>query len=226
MRSPYLNDSRDIALIYEERRTFVEKSRRDEFIRTARDRLSEAGQASNGQVLCLLSGMIGDPSNDFLRITRYDDLNSWESAQGSSELGVGSLVSGEEVRLLKPISSRPRDVIPSEDRRAIYGYRRIFISPEDLDEFVHCSEEGIWPRIESQGARVLGLWTTVAASDPTEIVLMTGYHSPGHWDETRYDGYRPDHVDEELWDKEAPLRKRREEMAIRSWVRLMRAHEF
>ena len=72
---------------------------------------------------------------------------------------------------------------------------------------------------------MLGLWTTVAASNPMEIVLMTGYHSPGHWDETRYAGSRPDQVEEALWDAEAPLRRRREEMAIRSWVRLMRAHE-
>jgi len=213
-------------LIYEERRTFVEKSRRDEYIRAAGDRLSATGQASNGMVLCLLSGLIGDPSSDFLRITRYNDLDAWESAQGSQDLGVGSIINGEEVRLLKSISSKPRETIPFEDRRAIYGYRRILISPRDLDEFVRCSEEGIWPRIESQGARVLGLWTTVAASDPMEIVLMTGYHSPGHWDETRYIGSRPNQVDEALWDREKPLRRRREEIAIRSWVRLMRAHEF
>ena len=203
----------------------MEKSRREEYLRAVRDKLSAPSQASDGQVLCLLSGLIGDPANHFLRITRYSDLETWESAQTSDELGMAGLVNGEEVRLLRPIASRPRETIPLEDRRAIYGYRRILIKPSDLDEFVHCSEEGIWPRIESQGARILGLWTTVAASDPLEIVLMTGYHSPGHWDETRYRGSRPNQVDEALWDREAPLRKRREEMAIRSWVRLMRAHE-
>lgn len=186
-------------MIYEERRTFIEKSRRDEYVKAVRDRLTTAGQATNGRVLCFLSGLIGDPANDFLRITRYDDLDAWESAQASDDLGVSGLVNGEEIRLLRPISSRPREIIPPEDRRAIYGYRRILISLNDLDDFVRCSEEGIWPRIESQGARVLGLWTTVAASDPMEIVLMTGYHSPGHWDETRYVGSRPDQVDEALW---------------------------
>ena len=203
----------------------MEKSRREEYLRAVRDKLPASSQASDGQVLCLLSGLIGDPANHFLRITRYSDLETWESAQASDELGIAGLVNGEEVRLLRPIASRPRETIALEDRRAIYGYRRILIKPGDLDEFVHCSEEGIWPRIESQGARILGLWTTVAASDPLEIVLMTGYHSPGHWDETRYSGSRPDQFDEALWDREAPLRKRREEMAVRSWVRLMRAHD-
>ena len=58
----------------------------------------------------------------------------------------------EEVRLLRAISPRPKSVIPERDRRPVYGFRRFFIDPKDLDEFVHCSENGIWPRIEAMGA--------------------------------------------------------------------------
>ena len=58
-----------------------------------------------------------------------------------------------------------------------------------------------------------------------EIVLATGYHSPSHWEQTRYEGTRPLGVDRELWDNENALRRRRVEMTLKSWVCLMRAYE-
>ena len=57
-----------------------------------------------------------------------------------------------------------------------------------------------------------------------EITLITGYHSPSHWEETRFGGAVPDGVDKDEWEKEQPLRQRRVDMSLRSWVRLMRAH--
>ena len=107
----------------------------------------------------------------------------------------------------------------------MYGYRRFFIRPADLDEFVHCSEDGIWPRIEAQGACILGLWATLAATDPLEVVLLTGYHGPAHWEKTRENPEKPAGIDQQVWETSRKLRARRQQLAIRSWVCLMRAVE-
>jgi hypothetical protein len=82
-----------------------------------------------------------------------------------------------------------------------------------------------WPRGESQGVCVLGLWTTIAATQPMEILLLTGYHSPSHWEETRVTSRQQENVDQALRQKESPLRDRRVEISQQTWVSLMRAHE-
>ena len=126
---------------------------------------------------------------------------------------------------MRSISSRPKEAVPPEDRRTVYGYRRFFVRPADLDEFVHCSQDGIWPRIEAQGACILGLWATLAATDPLEVVLLTGYHGPAHWEETRDNREIPPNIDPQVWETSRELGARRRQLAIRSWVCLMRAVE-
>lgn len=212
-------------MIFEERRTVVVPERLDDYISVCRTRLWPAIRMSHGEVVCLLSGLIGNPRNEFVQITSWRSLYAWERAQTSPRTDLQGLYESEEVRLLKTVSSRPKSVIPVGDRRPVYGIRRFFIQPDDLEEFVHCSENGIWPRIESMGASVLGLWTTMATTSPMEIVLATGYRSPSHWEQTRYEGTRPLGVGRELWDNENALRRRRVEITLKSWVQLMRAHE-
>lgn len=58
------------------------------------------------------------------------------------------------------------------------------IEPRDHDEFVRRSEEEVWPALESQGARVFGLWLVVMGR-PERILQMTRYDSLAHWQETR-----------------------------------------
>ena len=173
----------------------------------------------------MLSGLIGNPQNELVQITSWRSLYAWEKAQADVRADLPGLFQSEGVRLLRGISSRPKSVIPARDRRPVYGFRRFFIEPSDIDEFVHCSEDGIWPRIEAMGACILGLWTPTAMRAPMEVVLATGYHSPSHWEQTRYEGTRPLGVDRELWDNENALRRRRVEMTQKSWVCLMRAHD-
>jgi len=211
-------------LIYEERRTLVEPNRVANFLKIREDETWPSSRSYGGRVICLLSGLIGAPQNEFVQFTSYPDFDSWESAQSDAEHTLEEVIQTEEARLLKPISSRPKEDIPREDFRAVYGHRRFIINPTDIDEFVHCSEDGIWPRIESQGACILGLWTTVSSEFPMEITILTGYHSPSHWEETRFGGTAPAEVDKNLWEKEEPLRQRRVDMTLRSWVRLMRSH--
>ena len=210
-------------MLYEERHTTLKRGRQQYYLRHYRDSLWPKLQGEGGRILCLLTGLIGDPATQLLQITGFRDLASWQAAQDSFSTDRGEYVNSEEVRLLRPVASRPKEYVPREDRRAVYGYRRFFVAPADLPEFVHCSEDGVWPRIEAQGACILGLWATVAATTPLEVVLLTGYHGPAHWEETRADRPMPEGFDEELWERGRSLGARRNELTLRSWVRLMRA---
>jgi hypothetical protein len=160
-----------------------------------------------------------------MQVTAYPNVEAWTSAQEAFETSRMEHIQAETVRLLRPIAIRPKETVPDEDLRGFYGHRRFFISPDDLAEFVHCSENGIWPRIEAQDARILGLWTTVASTTPQEVVLLTGYHGPAHWEETR--GWQPDRrgIDAETWARSRELGPRRRELTINSWVRLMQRLE-
>lgn len=212
-------------MIYEERQITLKRRHTDSFVSHFKESTLPAIQSHGGDVLCTLSAAIGDPPEEIMQITAYPDIAAWTNAQESFHTSRLENVESESVRLLKPIASRPKQTIPDEDMRPFYGHRRFFISPDDLDEFVHCSEEGVWPRIEAQDARILGLWTTMASTAPQEVVLLTGYHGPAHWEETRVWSGRPEGFDLELWEHGRELRERRYDMTIKSWVRLMRRLE-
>ena len=150
---------------------------------------------------------------------------AWNYCQNIDTAGEDGLVEKEDVRLLKPIASRPKEFVPPKDRRAVYGFRRRLIRSRDVEEFAHCSENGVWPRIESQGACILGLWSTLADTDPLEVILLTGYHGPGHWEETRVTQPKPEDIDPALWQGDLELRTRREHITLKTWVNLMQAVE-
>jgi hypothetical protein len=171
-----------------------------------------------------MSGLIGSPATEILQITRFSDYASWDAAQLDRPSREG-LVESEEVRLLRPIAARPKERLPEEDRRTVYGFRRFFTRATDLDEFAYCSGDGVWPRIEAQGACILGLWTTIARTDPQEVILLTGYHGPSHWEETRGNLPMPEGFDPELWERGRKLGARRGELTLRSWVKLLAALE-
>lgn len=213
-------------MIYEERFTIVNIARVRDYLDFCHETMCPAMKSAGGQVLCLLTGLIGDLGNAFLQITGFSELDSWRAAQESLTTGRDELVESEEVRLLRTVASRPKAVIPPEDRRPVYSYRRLFITPSDLPEFVRCSEDGVWPLYEAADCRILGLWTPVSATNPLELVLMTGYHGPSHWEETRFYSGRPEGIDEGLWEQGRTLGARRGQLSVRgSWVRLLRAHD-
>jgi hypothetical protein len=64
----------------------------------------------------------------------------------------------------------------------IYTIHTFKLEPQNYDKFVHNNEEDIWPALERQGARVLGLWVVVIGG-PERILLMTQYDSLAHWQE-------------------------------------------
>lgn len=213
-------------MIYEERYTTTGVRAGRDYLALCRERLLPALRAGGGSVLCLTTGLVGDPGNSFLQMTAFEDLAAWHRAQDIYASGREGLVDNEQVRLLRPVASLPTgDEIPAADRRASFGYRRFFITPESLDEFVRCSEEGVWPLYHAADCRVLGLWTPLAATEPMEIVLMTGYHGPGHWEETRFFAGKPEGIDETLWTTGRALGAERAALMVRSsWVRIFRAH--
>jgi hypothetical protein len=212
-------------MIYEERLTLTHSRSAEDYLEYCQTDRLEQLRTAGGQPLCLLSGLIGDPANQYLQITAFEDVRAWEEAQDKVPPAPSDLIESETARLLRPIASRPKPVVPEADRRAVYGCRRFVINPANLSDFVDSSENGIWPRIESQGACILGLWTTVATTQPMEILLLTGYHSPTHWEETRVTSRQQVDVDQGLRAQESPLRDRRVDISQQTWVRLMRAWE-
>jgi hypothetical protein len=61
--------------------------------------------------------------------------------------------------------------------------------------------------------------------DPQEVVLLTGYHGPGHWEETRGNLPMPEGFDKGLWEQGERLGARRNQLTLKSWVLLLRAIE-
>ncbi|MFQ6026999.1 MAG: hypothetical protein ACE5Q6_05855 [Dehalococcoidia bacterium] len=212
-------------LIYEQRQTTLRPGSFPEYAKHAREDWWPRLNAVGAEVLCLLQGLIGFPPEEVIQITRFPNWDTWARSQSYSNLPGHELVEKEEAKLLKAIASRPKSQIPPEDRKAVYGYRRWFIRPEDLADFVRCTEEGTWARVDAQGARPFGLWATTPVTDPQEIVMLTGYDGPAHWEETRNAGPMPENFDPDLWEKAVRLATRRRELIIKSCVCLMRAIE-
>lgn len=136
-------------------------------------------------------------------------MSAWEAAQTKVPPAPSDLVEGESIRLLRSIASRPKNLVLQEDCCAVYGCRHFVTDQAIPADFADSSQNGIWPRIESQGACILGLWATVAATQPMEVLLLTGYHSPTHWEGTRITSAQQADVDQSLRSQETPLRDRR-----------------
>ena len=66
----------------------------------------------------------------------------------------------------------------------IYTIRTFEVERKNYREFVHISEEEIWPGLEEMDGRALGLWI-VTMGGAERILLMTRYNSLAHWQETR-----------------------------------------
>ncbi len=213
-------------MIYEERYTTVGLRDVGEYLALCRRSIVPAIRAAGGQVLCLVTGMVGDPGNAVLMMTGYKDVTAWGDAQQCFGAERNHLIDTEHVRLLRQVAYLPRGVPEPHDRRASYGYRRFFIDPISLDRFVECSEQGVWPLYHAVDCRVLGLWTPLESTFPMEILLMTGYHGPGHWEETRFFAGKPSGISDELWERGRSLGAERNSLLVRSsWVRIFRAYD-
>ena len=212
-------------MIYEERYTILKMYSLDDYLKLYRENKLSLIQSFGGRVICFSNGLIGDPNNAIFQITGFPDIDSWQNSQRGLTSGREELVESEEVRLLRPVASRPKEPMPLEDRRNYYTYRRLFINPDDLEEFVRYSEI-YWLTHETMDARMLGVWTPIAATNPLEIVLMSGYNGTGHWEQVRPGGSMYEDLDQELRNRGIDVITKRRNLSVRgSWVRLTRQLE-
>lgn len=225
-------------MLYEERHVILRRGQFGAYRRLVLEMLWPALHDAGARPLCLLNGLIGAPLDETYLYTGFADFEAWQHGQalltGVSPAGGvvdpalrqrAELIAEEQVRLLLPSDVRPRPKeTPVEDRRAVYGLRRFWIAPADWPVFVDHSAGGIWPRIEAQGACILGLFHDAATTDPLEATLITGYHDAAHWQATRGDGEHTPGLAEPLQEGSRRARGGRNEMTLRSYVRLMTAH--
>jgi hypothetical protein len=231
----------EASVIYEERRAVLQRGALDGYRRLMLGEVWPALAAAGARPLCLLSGLIGLPAEETYSFTGYPSMAEWEQAQRASAADApdsagmsgglraalarrSEMVTEEQVRLLHPSGPRPKPETPAADRRAVYGMRRFWIRPRDWDDFVRHSAEGVWQRIEAQDARILGLFRDAAATDPLAVTLLTGYHGPAHWEETRGWRERPAGFPDDLWDLGRRAGAARATITLRSYVCLMTAH--
>lgn len=213
-------------MIYEERRIRIVPRSLGQFLTVAREetwpRLAEHG----GGLLALFGGMIGDPANQLLQVSRFPSFEAWQDGQAAYGPARASHVEHESVRPLRSISGRPKPELPVDDQRPVYGIRTFIVRYEDLDELARRSEDGVWVMFEAVESRILGMWTTLARTEPQEVLLATGYKSVAHWEETRGRIERPAGYDEAAWRQAEELAAGRNALIRSSSVALMRAIEF
>lgn len=223
--------------VYEERRVVVTRGSLGAYRRMVLESVWPALVAAGARPLCLLSGLIGARAEETFLFTGFADLAAWQQAQaritgvdmdaradGSAVRERVNLIEEEQVRLLLPSDVRPKAETPTADRRAVYGMRRFTVTPADWHTFVQHSAGGIWPRIESQGAAILGLFRDAATTDPLDVTLLTGYHGPAHWESTRVGSEAMNALPTTLREGDTQARTGRGAMTLRSYVRLMSAH--
>ena len=230
-------------VVYEERHVILKRGALDEYRRLMLEQVWPALVALGARPLCLLSGLIGLPATEIHSFTGYRNAAEWDRLQldpvGPPPAGTDTgaweflrtaharraeLVEEERARLWRPSEQRPRQETPIADRRAVYGMRRFTIHAKDWPDFVRYSSEGVWVRIEAQDARILGLFRDAAATDPLEVMLLTGYHGPAHWEETRFWRDRPPDFPADLWELGRRNSVARNAITLRSHVSLMTAH--
>ena len=230
-------------MIYEERRAVLRRGALDDYRTLMLDQIWPFLIARGVRPLCLLSGLIGMPITETYSFTGFGDLADWERLQLHSDrarpAGVDAsawealrdalqrraeLIVEERVRLLAPSGVRPKPETPLADRRPVYGMRRFVIRRQDWPEFERQSAEGIWVRIEAQDACILGLFHDLAATDPLEVTLLTGYHGPAHWESTRAWREQPREMTEDLWQRGQRAGAARNALTLTSHVCLMNAH--
>ena len=222
---------------YEERRVVVRRGAFPGFRRLVLQTLWPALSEAGARPLCLLNGLIGAPADETYLFTGFPDVEAWLRAQrvlsgASPDDGAtdplreqrADLILEERARLLVDSGVRPKPETPVSDRRRVYGMRRFWLAPADWPAFMQHSAGGIWPRIEAQDACILGLFRDAATTEPLEALLLTGYHGPAHWEETRATSEAVSRLPEDLRERGREAHEGRNAMTLRSYVRLMTAH--
>ncbi|MQG50648.1 MAG: hypothetical protein FI695_01535 [SAR202 cluster bacterium] len=213
-------------MIFEETKFDIKSNKADLFLDFIKKDYVPNILKNNIKPICLLRGMIGKPASEFILISAYHDINAWEKYTHLPSL-MNEKIVYKENNLLKPISNNKLMSYENNTLKNIYGYREFIIETKNVNTFVESSEKGIWPRVQSQGGRVLGLWSNITNSSQTRILLLTGYDSVSHWEGTRSANQyglsfaNAPEASKELTETEKLLRKNREDITISTTVNLM-----
>ncbi|MHA2037363.1 MAG: hypothetical protein ACW98X_13070 [Promethearchaeota archaeon] len=181
--------------------------------------LDDAG----AKVICLFQGIIGIPTNVYLQLTLYPDINTYYEVQTQIIRKKEDLIQDEQIKFFKTITSYPKDPFPVEDIRLIYSNRSFFIQKKDIELYADLSFKKVWPLYEAWGCGILGLFSSLAFEHLHEIKLFAGYKSIAHWEQTRnLAGARPNLIDSNVWEEGRNAVFRRAELTLASNVSLMR----
>ncbi len=210
--------------IFEERKTTLKEGVFKEYLSSCRDQLWPEWERRGVSVLCLLCGHMGESPLDLVQMARFPDLPVWQESQMALVDRENTLIEREDVRLMRSIvGSRPKIPLSLDDHHPVYGYRRFFFKPADIVVVSQLSVNCVWPRFLSHGCNVLGLWTPLAITPSQEVLLITGYRSLAHWEETRLNQAMPKGFDPALWERGREAAIRRRDLISQSWVSMMRA---
>ncbi|MCK4284885.1 MAG: hypothetical protein KAX18_01730 [Candidatus Lokiarchaeota archaeon] len=180
-------------------------------------------EKAGAKVICLFQGIIGIPTNVFLQLTLYPDINTYYKVHAQTIRKNEHLIKEEQIKFLKTITSYPKDPFPVEDIRPIYSNRAFFIQKKDIELYADLSFKHVWPLYEAWGCGILGLFSSLTFEHLHEIKLFAGYKSIAHWEQTRaLTGVRPDSIDNTIWEEGRNAVFQRAELTLASNVSLMR----
>ena len=180
-------------------------------------------EKDGAKVICLFQGVVGIPTNVYLQLTSYPNLNTYYKLQSQIRRKKGDLIKDERIKFFKTITSYPKDPFPLEDSRPIYSNRAFYIQKKDIELYADLSFKKVWPLYEAWGCGILGLFSSLAYELLHEIKLFAGYKSIAHWEQTRnLAGSRPDLIDYKVWEEGRNAVFQRAELTLASNVSLMR----
>lgn len=230
-------------MFYEERRARLQPGALPDYLRLLRETIWPGLATQGAEVLVFLSGLLGAASEETIQLTAYPDFATWqrlqlnsasprpdwitESAWAPVSAALGSrteLLQEEHVHWLKSCGARVPERQNQQTRRSLYSLRRLSIHPESLREFLRLSEQEIWPRVETQGATILGAWRDAAATEPMMLTVLTGYQDPAHWQAVRVIGSPPDGFTAEQWRQAREAVLQRSRLTMSSVELLMQDH--
>lgn len=182
--------------------------------------LAEATSQAGGSAFLLCAGMIGLASDEGVMMRAWPDADALgaqaERTMSAAEGATGSTVE-RLVATVRPVTS----AAPTEP--GVYAHRWFWIQPQDQDEFVRISDEGVWPFFEADGCRIVGLWRSMEPGPLAKVLLITRYRDVAHWERTRPQAPEPPPgADERLYAMARDAVRRRAELTQRSIVRLTR----
>ncbi len=180
-------------------------------------------EKGGARVICLFQGIIGIPTNVYLQITLFPNIDTYYQIQSQIIRKKENLIKDEQIKFFKALTPHPKDPFPFEDNHPIYSNRVFYIQKKDIELYADLSYKKVWPLYEAWGCSVLGLFSSLAFEHLHEIKLFAGYRSVAHWEETRnLTGTRPDMIDNNIWEEGRNVVFERANLTLASNVSLMR----